>query len=140
MPLERCWQKNVSRVCRGCHAGDGKKRGKLQKKETQSKCLGHPCEISSGFIILKNAIYNYHLSLPVGNMPRRFWWNRNLKCGSFRAKMHENIISHCAQSGVWGTVWDFSGACFLRMKASLLEVTQRDHLQMMFINPLAGTD
>lgn len=99
-----------------------------------------PCEISSAFIILQNAIYNYHPSLPIEGMPKRLWWNRVLKCGIFRAKMHENIISYCAQSGILGTVWDFSGAHFLRMKACLLEVTHRDHLQTMFINPLAGTD
>lgn len=31
--------KNVSCLCRSCHAKNGKKRDKLQK-ETKSKCLG----------------------------------------------------------------------------------------------------
>lgn len=43
-------------------------------------------------------------------------------------------------SCVLGTVWDFGEACFLRIKACLLEVTHRDHPQTMFINLLAGTD
>lgn len=52
--------------------------------------------------------------------------------------MPEDLISYYAQPAVWGTVWDFGGARFLRMKACLLEVTHRDHLQAMFINPLQG--